>query len=203
MSTSKFLQKILPRSIYLRLKEMVVFRPEDPQNLIQVLPRFQQNVDVARIKGYRYPAPGSQDAAAAAVPVREHPDQTYDNKLYARDSRNMALDQVTTINATKPVTLEPRGQYGDRTYGQEGKYKNPAVTKYDPTGLRATMNATWGAMDASLAEHAAPNHLVLPEWYKDQAAIEKECERKGIPYVEGRPYHATLTRSRNYNQVRW
>jgi len=200
---SNFFKSVLPRGVYQRLKELVVFRPEDHTNLISALPRFQQNVAVPRIKGYRYPAPGSQDVADAAVPLRVHEDQVYDSKLYSRDPRNLKLDNQTVLNATTPVTLEPEGQYGDRNYGQEGKFKNPAVTKYDPSGLRATMNATWGAMDKSLAANAAPDHLVLPEWYHHQAEIDAECERKGIPALEGRPYHLMFAKTKNYNEVRW
>lgn len=200
---SNFFKQVLPRGVYQRIKELIVFRPEDNTNLIQALPRFQQNTTVPRIKGYRYPAPGSQDVAEVAVPLRVNADQVYDSKLFPRDPRNLELNTEIRINATKPVTLEPKGQYGDRTYGQEGKFKNPAVTKYDPSGLRATMNATWGAMDAALAVNAVADHLPRPEWFKHQAAIEAECERKGIPYVEGRRYDAMFEKTRNYNQVRW
>ena len=37
--------------------------------------------------------------------------------------------------------------------------KNPAVLEYDPTGLRSTMSATWGALDKAVVENAAPDHL--------------------------------------------
>jgi hypothetical protein len=58
-------------------------------------------------------------------------------------------------------------------------------------------------MDAALAVNAVADHLPRPEWFKHQAAIEAECERKGIPYVEGRRYDAMFEKTRNYNQVRW
>jgi len=63
------------------------------------------------------------------------------------------------------------------------------------------MTATWDEMNKSLDLHAKPDHLPIPEWYKDIAKIEKECEAKGIPYVAGRRY--SYTTSSNYNDVRW
>jgi hypothetical protein len=42
---------------------------------------------VDRIKGYRYPAPGSQ--VKPRVPVRESEDELYDVTHFAKDSRNV------------------------------------------------------------------------------------------------------------------
>lgn len=80
--------------------------------------------------------------------------------------------------------------------------KNPAVLDYDPSGLRSSMSATWAALDIAVVERAAPNHLPTPEWWKDLAFIEAECDRKGHPYVMGRKY-SNKTLSANYNDVRW
>lgn len=67
-----------------------MFRPEDPNSLIQVLPQREQNVAVERIKGYRYPAPGSR--TGARVPVRDSEEDVYDIKHYSRDPRNLKPD---------------------------------------------------------------------------------------------------------------
>ena len=40
-----------------------------------------------------------------------------------------------------------------------------------------------------------------PEWWKHRAEIALECERKGIPQVNGRKYKADITP--NYNTLRW
>ena len=202
---SHFFQKLMPRFMYNKIREMIVFRPEDHTNLIQALPRFKQNVpQVPRIKGYRYPAPGSAGLTMdIAIPLRDHEDQVYDTKLYARDSRNLAYEDQMHINTKEPVLLEPNGQYGDRTYGQEGKFKNPAVTKYDPSGLRATMNTTWAEMDKSLAENAAPNHLPRSCWENEAESLEAEAERKGLPQLMGRYYGTTLQGTQNYTEIRW
>ena len=71
---------------------------------------------------------------------------------------------------------------------------------YDETGMRTTKTANWGGMEVALAK-IQPNHLPLPNWYKDMDALNAECERKGIPYVPGRKFNARL--SENFNKVRW
>jgi hypothetical protein len=65
------------------------FKPDDVYNLYQVPPqRSIQGVNgVERIKGYRYPAPGSQPFPK--VPTRETEDEIYDTNFYARDPRNI------------------------------------------------------------------------------------------------------------------
>ena len=57
--TTKWLQQVMPKSVYSKLKGMIVFRPEDPINLWQATPQMQTGSKVERIKGYRYPAPRS------------------------------------------------------------------------------------------------------------------------------------------------
>lgn len=99
-------------------------------------------------------------------------------------------------SAAKPSLLAPVVPQ----IGSPGN-KNPAVLRYDPSGLRSSMTANWGELEKSLEARARPNHLPGPEWLKDLKAIEAECERKGIPYIEGRKYAYNV--SSNYNQVRW
>ena len=88
--TTKWLQQVMPKSVYNHLKGMIVFRPEDPINLWQATPQMQTGSKVERIKGYRYPAPGS--VHRAAVPVRDSEDTVYDIKNYSRNPDNLALD---------------------------------------------------------------------------------------------------------------
>ena len=67
---------------------MVVFRPNDPNNLLQVTPQFHvQAPEVPRIKGQRFPAPGSQPLAS--IPSRPDSDLLYNNSNYPRDPRNL------------------------------------------------------------------------------------------------------------------
>jgi hypothetical protein len=67
-----------------------LFRPEDPNQLIQVLPQREVYSSVERIKGFRYPAPGSR--MDAKIPVRESEDAIYDTNYYSRDPRNLPND---------------------------------------------------------------------------------------------------------------
>lgn len=160
------------------------------------MPQREANVSgVERIQGYRYPAPGSR--TGARVPIRDSKDDVYDIKHYSRDPRNVKPDEETFINsATKPSLLAPVVPQ----IGSPGN-KNPAVLRYDPSGLRSSMTANWAALEASLEKRAIPNHLPGPEWFKDLKAIEADCEKKGIPYVAGRRYAGKS--SSNYTEVRW
>ena len=64
-----------------------MFRPDDPNNLLQVPPQFHvTGSGVERIKGYRFPAPGSQPLAT--VPTRKESD-LYQNLNYTVDPRNL------------------------------------------------------------------------------------------------------------------
>ena len=85
--------------------------------------------------------------------------------------------------------------------GSPGTFKNAAVLQYDPSGLRSSMSATWGALDKAVEQRTAPNHLPMPAWWNDLKEIEADCERKGIPYVPGR--RVKMTAGTNYNEVRW
>ena len=85
----------MPKSVFERAKAMLVFRPEDPTNLWQMPPRFETGSTVERIKGYRYPAPGSQHAS---VPVRDSEDTVYDIKNFTRHPSHMPLNVRATTH---------------------------------------------------------------------------------------------------------
>ncbi len=65
----------------------MIFRPEDPNDLIQVLPQMDVRSSVTRIKGFRYPAPGSR--SDARVPIRESEDHVFSTNYYIRDPANL------------------------------------------------------------------------------------------------------------------
>lgn len=52
------------RGSSVQLRGMILFRPEDADNLHQVLPRMKAVSGIERMKGFRYPAPGSQVSAS-------------------------------------------------------------------------------------------------------------------------------------------
>lgn len=51
-----------------------------------------------RIKGYRYPAPGSR--TGARVPVRDNSDMLYDTNYAPRDPRNLPKTVSFSITST-------------------------------------------------------------------------------------------------------
>jgi hypothetical protein len=51
---------------------------------------MQTNSGVDRIKGFRYPAPGSR--TGARIPTVASADEIYDNNFYSRDPRNFKKD---------------------------------------------------------------------------------------------------------------
>lgn len=67
----------------------MLFRAEDPNNLLQILPPRENNTPVKSIKGYRYPAPGSR--TGARVPARENSDEIFNNSYYKKDPRNLPI----------------------------------------------------------------------------------------------------------------
>lgn len=78
------------RLFYPQLRRAFLFRPEDPNNLHQVLPPKVVNTTVERIKGNRWPSPGSR--LGASVPTRESEDEIYNTNYYPKDPRNMKTD---------------------------------------------------------------------------------------------------------------
>ena len=96
----------------------------------------------------------------------------------------------------------PQSEFGDRN-GADGRFANPAVKKYDPSGLRASMSATWPAMDEALDKYGKGKHMPMANYEETQAALDAESERKGIPYTTGRLYRPSTQRPKNYTDVRW
>ena len=70
------------------MRQVLLFAPDDPNNLHQTPPqRHIEGLDVERIKGYRYPAPGSRHGAR--VPTRESSDELFDTTFATHDPRNL------------------------------------------------------------------------------------------------------------------
>eukprot|EP00596_Hydrurales_sp_CCMP1899_P007680 CAMPEP_0119037696 /NCGR_PEP_ID=MMETSP1177-20130426/6192_1 /TAXON_ID=2985 /ORGANISM="Ochromonas sp, Strain CCMP1899" /LENGTH=198 /DNA_ID=CAMNT_0006999313 /DNA_START=108 /DNA_END=701 /DNA_ORIENTATION=- len=156
-----FIQKLMPKAIYDRCRRAFLFAPDDPNNLHQVLPqRHTLGLNVDRIKGYRYPAPGSRHGAL--IPIRESSDELYATTQMISDNRNLQQNYVISINASDPTILIADIET-EKKEGSPGN-KNPAVLAYDSTGLRSTMSATWSELDKAVAANATPDHLPAPEW---------------------------------------
>ena len=67
--------------------------------------------------------------------------------------------------------------------------------------LRFTNKTTWALTDKALAENISMSHLPTPAWAKDQAALEAEYEKKGLPAPMGRRYKWDVPET--YNKVSW
>ena len=85
-------------STFTQLRRAILFAPDDPNNLHQTVPqRHIEGLNVERIKGYRYPAPGSR--TGARVPVRDSSDMLYDTNYAPRDPRNLP-DTVSSFKTS-------------------------------------------------------------------------------------------------------
>ncbi len=49
---------VLPTLLSLQVRRMIVFAPDDPAGLLQILPPRHEQPGVPRVKGFRYPSPG-------------------------------------------------------------------------------------------------------------------------------------------------
>uniref|UniRef100_A0A7S2CFD6 Uncharacterized protein n=1 Tax=Florenciella parvula TaxID=236787 RepID=A0A7S2CFD6_9STRA len=186
---SDLIRKVIPASTWEQMKDAVLFRPNDTHDLHQMWPANMTTEKVPRIKGYRYPAPGSQ--ASARVPDTEDEDRRYDIKYFTRNVRRQGhLDekgrstrfadrQIAQANALVVTDGDepPIGSPGTH-------YTLPAVQAYDPTGLRSAMTAnheeTYKAVQAHLA-----NHNVMPAWKDRTDEIAALTTGKGLPPVPG------------------
>eukprot|EP00611_Tribonema_gayanum_P019817 TRINITY_DN3508_c0_g1_i3.p2 TRINITY_DN3508_c0_g1~~TRINITY_DN3508_c0_g1_i3.p2 ORF type:complete len:128 (-),score=19.79 TRINITY_DN3508_c0_g1_i3:108-491(-) len=82
-------------------------------------------------------------------------------RRYPRDNRNIKPDNVVFMPPRVKAYLETGSDVTHPLLGagepqpKKGSpgNKNPAVLRYDPTGLRSTMSATWAETDKSLELH--------------------------------------------------
>jgi len=88
-----------------------------------------------------------------------------------------------------------------KALGAPGTFGNPAVKKYDETGLRSAMTATNPELEKSLLEHM-PIHNVHYEYDGIGNEIVEACDKKGVPIPPGRrtpiavPKRARMARRR-------
>ena len=82
------------------------------------------------------------------------------------------------------VIEDGRKKFDD--WGSSGKFGNPAVKTYDPSGLRSSMTATHSALEAELEKHE-PTQLEQPIWTKHIEAMFLDAKAKNIPLIHGTP----------------
>jgi hypothetical protein len=192
---------ILPPTSVSRLpqiKSTFVFRAEDPYNLHQVLPPRVVHTTVERIKGNRWPAPGSRTIPTVRVPLLENEDDIYNTNYYTRDPKNLPSTQDGLyINSKKPTLMSGEANMHPVSHGKRAI----ADLVYDPSGLRTTKTATWASALPVLQERIGPTHLPGAEWLSVIGELHAIREAKGLPPPVGRRYKMVM--DKNYNEVRW
>eukprot|EP00514_Thraustochytrium_sp_LLF1b_P002617 CAMPEP_0184524684 /NCGR_PEP_ID=MMETSP0198_2-20121128/9663_1 /TAXON_ID=1112570 /ORGANISM="Thraustochytrium sp., Strain LLF1b" /LENGTH=191 /DNA_ID=CAMNT_0026916027 /DNA_START=60 /DNA_END=635 /DNA_ORIENTATION=- len=133
-------------------------------------------------KGYRYPSPASQSNGANVPSTTE--DKVYNTQYYTRDTaRNREPAIAVDSDVAKSLGLPEVGTV--QLEGSPGN-NNPAVLRYDETGTRSAMSATWGGMNSELSKNM-PTQLPTP-WHLvvgiDEEAWTKE---RNLPPRPGKP----------------
>lgn len=117
-------------------------------------------------------------------------ERAYDIKYYSRDVRRAPDATAVPIEASftpaARARLLPSGLIATPHVGSPGA-ANPAVTRYDPTGLRTAMTTSQAATDREIARHRG-THFPVPKWAHDvdSAAWLAAAAADGRP-VAGRP----------------
>jgi hypothetical protein len=179
------------------VRSILVYRPDDLNDLLQQWPQKHYDAGIEHIEGYRFPAPGSRPEPNIST---KSDDQFFEGGKYAHDPRNLRKEDFTYINGKANQHLIDEGSLPRA--GSANRKPHAAISSYDPAGLRATITATWTELDKALAKNATPDHLPVYECEKDQEFIVSECIRKGIPIQEGRRLKTTAV-SGEYNRVKW
>jgi len=119
---------------------------------------------------YRHPSPGSQDAVR--VPWMYNDEDPYDSGHFKRDTRrryqfselrnpeNEKL-KLEYMDPKDPAVAEAREELENAkpksSPGNKGRFAT-GPTKFDPSGLRASMSVTWEATEKNL-DKFMPNHV--------------------------------------------
>jgi len=222
---SRLLKEKLGDERYTKLANWAQFRPDDPHGLVGVPEHARTTVaGVDRVKGFRYPAPGSRPAVE--IPSRHMEDDPYDITYYGKDTRRnakshvlhivgsdvtaeevkmlpntvkiMEIEEGTDADGSKLVKREIVLSPVDEEIGSPGNKGNFATgpSDYDPSGLRSTMQTNWAAMNAELEKHM-PTQQVRYEWEEDQEAMLAKWESEGLPVMPGRVMDWDIPEKRN------
>mmetsp|Transcript_16230 Transcript_16230/g.14668 ORF Transcript_16230/g.14668 Transcript_16230/m.14668 type:complete len:195 (+) Transcript_16230:31-615(+) len=192
----KLIEKYVPKKYVDQFYNFILFRPDDGNHLWQQPPQFKvDNGGVERIKGYRYPAPGSQEEPR--IPVRYSSDDSFDISLFKKNATSLNKKSTILLGGQSKVAIDfPRSRYDAPNAGNKKR-----TYDYDPTGLRTQKSVTYDAYRKAVEKYA-PNHLPLPAWANQEKEIIAECERKGLPIALGKRFKYDYVPP-SYNTLGW
>lgn len=188
---SSFLKDKLGDDRFKRLREIVLYRPDNYMGFEQV-PRPDTKLPIAkddpsRVHQFRQPSPGSQAAARmaesdASMGNAAHADDPYDVSYYKRDTgRRYTVEHGAGPRDLERIRLEllpqddPRVKEAKEEFekgpgsspGNKGRFAL-AQTHYDPTGLRASMSTSFKAtednLDANMPDHVSSSSILPPSF---------------------------------------
>ncbi|CAM9408114.1 unnamed protein product [Hapterophycus canaliculatus] len=183
-------KKYIPKDIHEKIRNVLEFKPKDPNRGWQV-PAAKTTMPGLDNKQYRSPAPNSQPQAN--VPVSDNPDLLYDTSYYKRDTKRAPRQIHSYVAPAIRMLADERAKALELISNEVGPdepapspgNKNPAVMRYDPTGLRTTMSTSNKAWEESLQKYM-PNHNVKPWWWHSGVDHVAEAQAKGLPPPPGR-----------------
>jgi len=217
---SSFLKDKLGDAKYQKLRELVLYKPND-YNDFEQMPRPNTKLhisdkDPTLTHQFRQPSPGSQPIVrqpAEDASFGNSADDPYDVSYYKRDTgrrytsdptdlhRDLEKMKLDMLPEDDPRVIEAKEEFEKgpgSAPGNKGVFATGA-SSYDPTGLRATMSTSYEATQESLDSNM-PDHLPTPTWMSKQDEIVEWYEERDLPVAIGGtgygliPTHARIAR---------
>jgi len=202
-----FLKDNLGPERFQTFREWTNFMPDDIYDL-QQSPKPSQKIPISKSDPsvsamYRYPSPGSQKPPR--MPEFELDEDPYDSGYFKRDTRRRHLSselgdkkveaaKLGLMNPNDPLVQEEVAKVEsgpDSSPGNKGVFAT-GPSDFDPSGLRATMSASWEAVEESLDKYM-PDHLPTPVWQGHEEEVIKFYRERGLPVPVGDYYSPLKT----------
>lgn len=199
---SNFLKDKLGADKYERLRELVLYRPNDVHSLHQA-PNPSTKVPISKdgktTAQFRYPSPGSQPPVRQPdADVGTQYEDPYNVSYYTRDTgRRETGDpafprpeleklKLDLLPQDDPRVKEMKERYAEGAKSSPGNKGMFATGKsdFDPKGLRATMSANHAALNESLDANK-PDHLPTPVWWSKQDEVVAWHDERDLPVPLG------------------
>lgn len=211
----RFVQDTFGEEKYKQFRKFMFFDSEVPYEIGQIYAGVKVPIskdDPTKFAMYRTPSPGSQPPVK--LPEFDTDEDPYDSGYFKRDTRRRYLSselgnpdlekrKLSLMDPNDPAVIEELEKIEagpESSPGNKGVFAT-GPTKFDPTGLRATMSVTWTEMNKSLDSHM-PNHLPVPVWMERADAVRASYESKDIPVPVGE-YYAALKVPRERRVASW